>query len=78
MDGQIYGLLKHVYFESISPGGENLILEFLLQHNPFFFFFNLMRKLDIQGSKVTQEDLLIKMTVGLVKPVESFLQSTHT
>ena len=37
-----------------------------------------MRKLDIQGSKVTHEDLLIKMTVGLVKPVESFLQSTNT
>ena len=80
MDGQVYGLLlKHVYFESISPGGENLILEFLLQHNLFFFFFlSLMRKLDIQGSRVTQEGLLIKMTVGLVKLIESFLQSTRT
>lgn len=79
MDGQVYGLLlKHVYFESISPGGENLILEFLLQHNLFFFFLSLMRKLDIQGSRVTQEGLLIKMTVGLVKLLESFLQSTRT
>ena len=37
-----------------------------------------MRKLEIQGSKVTQEDLLIKMTVGLVRLIESFLQSTRT
>ena len=37
-----------------------------------------MRKLDIQGSRVTQEGLLIKMTVGLVKLIESFLQSTRT
>ena len=79
MDGQVYGLLlKHVYFESISPGEKTEYLNFYCSIILFFFFFNLMRKLDIQGSKVTHEDLLIKMTVGLVKPVESFLQSTNT
>lgn len=44
--GHICGLpLKYACCESISPGTENLILAFLLRHNPFFFFLNWMRKL---------------------------------
>lgn len=60
-------------------GKKNSMLAFLLRHNPFFVVVvvKLNEETEIQENMLSQEDLLIKLTVGLVGLIESFPQSIH-